>query len=673
MKKWLLKSVDNNAVNTLITTGKLPALIAKLLCASGITSIDAANEFFKGAEISDPMKILGMDKATEVISEAIENGDKITIFGDYDCDGVTATVMLYSHLDAIGAEVDYVLPTRDEGYGLSKAAVEKIANSGTSLIITVDNGVSAVEEAEYIYALGMKLVVTDHHTPPAILPRAEAIVNPHIPQEESIFTDFAGCGVALKLIMALEGDIEGVLEQYSPLAAIGTIGDIMPLYGENRTIVRRGISEMQYSESVGLLSLIDKVGRNPEAITSQEIAFNICPKINSAGRYSDPRYAAELLLCQTEAEALLHTEQLFSFNDTRKQSEKNILNEAYAYLSTHRKAQNSRVLIVSGENWAHGIIGLVSAALLEVYEKPCIVIGIENGEARGSARSIDGFSIYSALDYCSEVLIRFGGHTKAAGFSLLPENIGRFTELMEEYAAKNFPEMPPMTIEANLQPDIEDLSVDSVEKLKYLEPFGEGNPVPLFRLENCKLLSKRSLKDGKYTAFNIEYRGQAFKVISFDYTFERFAYSVGDTVDLLAYVGINEYNNTKSVEFRLKDIRYSAFDQDKYLAAKSVYEKIVNGDKVDGKLYKRITPAPDNMKIPFDLIKRYNSISHAAMKAQINGVNYCLFMMCLHIFAEFGHLKLDKARDRMEFIQGGRRIETEKSAVINQIKKSCNI
>jgi len=671
MKKWLVKSIDKQISNRLMLETKLPAVICDLLVSRGIQTSAMAQEYFNGDTLSDPFLIKDMDKAVEAIDEAIQNEEKITVYGDYDCDGVTATVMLYSYLDALGADVDWYIPFRDEGYGLSCDSVRKLADRGTSLIITVDNGVSAVEEAKLIYELGMKLVVTDHHQPPEELPQAEAVVDPHRQDDFSSYKHLAGCAVALKLIMAMEQDIDGMLEQYADLAAIGTIGDVVPLTGENRIIVRRGLSEMQYSENEGLLSLISAAGLDPEDMTSTGIAFGLCPRINAAGRYGSPDVAAQLLLAQNRKTADMLATQLCDLNTSRKTTENDILEKAIASLQENPRIFNERVLIVCGEGWNRGIIGIVSARLLELYEKPCIVIGIEGNEARGSARSVEGFSIYSALESCSELLTKFGGHVKAAGFSIKKEFIEEFRQRMYIYAAEKFPSMPAMTIEADIEPDAEHISISEIENLQYMQPFGEQNTAPLFLMKECVITSSRPLKDGKYTSFTAEYKGKQLKFLCFTLSYDKFAYFIGDKVDVLANLEVNEYNNTKNVSVRVKDIRLSDFSQDKYLAAKNIYEKILRGEKVDKKLYDRIVPTPQNMKIPFDIIRKTNDINSAVQMALSKGVNYCLFMMCLHIFSEFGYLELDRVNGRMNFIKGDKKIAPEQSAVVKKIKKSC--
>ena len=321
MRKWTIKEQDAAETQKLARECGIAPFAAKLLLNRGIDSREAAEAFFSDGEITPPEEIADMGKAAQVINEAIENGDKITVYGDYDCDGVTATVILYGYLEAIGAEADWYIPSRDEGSGLNTAAIDKLAENGTRLIVTVDNGVSAAEEARYIKSKGMSLVITDHHQVPDTLPEAEAIVDPHRHDDLCSCKELAGCGVALKLVMALEGDIDSVVEQWGDLCAIGTVGDIVPLVGENRTLVKRGLDNMQLTENRGLHALIQKCGLGDKPIAAASLAFGICPRINAAGRYGHPKEAAELFLCENETMIPTLAQRLCMLNDRRKQAE----------------------------------------------------------------------------------------------------------------------------------------------------------------------------------------------------------------------------------------------------------------------------------------------------------------------------------------------------------------
>lgn len=671
MKKWLLKQLDTAIAENLREETGLPALISELLVVRGIHTAKQAESFFYANELSDPYLIKDMDKAVAAVEQALENGDKITVYGDYDCDGITAAVMLTDHICALGGEADWYIPTREEGYGLNVDAVRKIAENGTGLIITVDNGISAVKEAELIYELGMKLVITDHHAVPDILPRAEAVVDPHRRDDTCKCKYLAGCGVALKLIMALENDCETVLEQYADLACIGTMGDSVPLVGENRIIVRTGINGMEYTENAGLYALINAAGLHADNMSAIGVSFGLCPRINAVGRLDVPSKAAELFLSQNRSAAQARAEELCEFNIERKEYENELVEQAIAQLSDDPQRFNRPVLIVVGEEWRHGVIGLVATKLTERFGKPSIVIGVENKEARGSARSIDGFSIARLFDHCKGLLIKQGGHDAAGGFSIEEENIPAFCKMVLDYCKEKFPVMPVQVIEADKELTISDLDISEVEELEYLQPFGEGNPTPLFLMRECEITSTRPLKDGKYTAFHAVFQGKQHKFLCFGIKYDDFHYRIGEKVDLLANLEINEYNDVKSVSIRVRELRRSGIDQNKLFAAEEIYNKIVNGEKVDPRLLSRIMPTTEEMKLPFDISRSYTGLSDAAEYALTMGVNYCKFMMCLHIFAEFGHLKLDRVRGTMKFIKGGRRIELEHSAVIKRIKSCC--
>ena len=371
MKKWQVKTPDPLIVETLSRDTGWNPFICKILAGRNVLSRDDAENFFNSEELSDPFLMADMEKAVEVINSFIEQGEKITIYGDYDCDGITSTYMLFSYLEALGADVDWYIPSREEGYGLNEAAVRLLAKRGTKLIITVDNGVSAIEEAELIYELGMTLVITDHHQVPDTLPRAAAIVNPHRKEDMSHFRKIAGCGVVLKLISAMEGDSSIALEEYAAYAAIGTVGDIVPLVDENRLIVRYGLEQLEFSENQGLNALIRRSGINIEnGVLSSHLAFGVCPRINAAGRYAHPKTAMELLLSESPNTAKGKADELENYNSLRKQAEEQIISAAEQQIKENPDILNQKVLIVSGEGWNHGIIGIASAKLLHKYGKP---------------------------------------------------------------------------------------------------------------------------------------------------------------------------------------------------------------------------------------------------------------------------------------------------------------
>ena len=487
MKKWLCSPAPAGVNNEI--TAQFGELLGGVMLSRGITTLDRAREFFGCSSLSDPLLMKDMESAVDVIRQALDEGKKITVYGDYDCDGVTSTAMLYGYLDAMGAEVEYYIPDRSEGYGMNIPALEKILDQGTELIITVDNGVSAVEEAEYIRQRGAQLVITDHHQPPQELPVCAACVNPHRQDDNSPFKELCGAGVVLKLLCALEEDEEFVMEQYAELAAVGTIGDVMPLVGENRYIVRRGIEDIRASQNIGIDRLLRTAGVSPESVDATAVAFSICPRINAAGRIAAADKAVQLLMADSPEQAGLLSEELNLMNENRRAEETRIMEDVSRQLESDPSILRERVLVVSGEGWHHGVIGIVAARMLEKYGKPVLMISVENGEARGSARGVDGFSIYKLLDRCSRVLTKFGGHPKAGGFSLPADRVEDFRQMVYAFCRECYPKMPEYTVSADMEITGDLLTEEALNSLSQLEPCGEGNQRPVFLLRNCTVES----------------------------------------------------------------------------------------------------------------------------------------------------------------------------------------
>lgn len=667
MKKWQVKTAHKEIVDSLIQETGLNPFICRILAGRGILSRADAEVFFNSTELSDPFLLADMQKAVDTINEFIESGEKITVYGDYDCDGVTSTYMLFSYLEAQGADVDWYIPSRDEGYGLNNDAIDLLHKRGTRLIITVDNGISAVEEAKHIAELGITLVITDHHQVPDVLPEAAAVVNPHRKDDMSLFRKIAGCGVVLKLISAMEGgDSTMAMEEYSPFAAAGTVADIVPLVDENRLIVRQGLDAMFYTENQGLRALVRQCGIDEdEEITSSELAFMLCPRINAAGRYADPKAAMELLLAENPSAAKSKAEQLSEMNNMRKQIEEDIIREAEEQIKNNPELLSRRILIVCGEGWSHGIIGIASAKLLHKYGKPNIVITIEGDTARGSARSFDGLSLYEMLDSCKELLTRFGGHTKAAGLTLETSKIDEFRKAVYDYCAQRQPAFETVTADMEIMPA--ELTMENIELLVKLEPFGEENPSPLFLFRNCLIKSKKSLKDGKYVSFGFQFGGKEYRAVHFGSTFDAFPYETGEYVDMIASAELNEYNDRITISVRVNDIRYSDFNQDKFFAAKVAYEDYRCG-RVDKRLLCRMAPAMDELKKCYDILRKTHCLSKAAMLCAKAEMNYCKFRIALDVFEEAGLVTVDLTCDKAEIVPSAPKADLSKSAILAKLK-----
>lgn len=580
-KKWCVLELDKDLASDISAEYDIDPFAALLLTSRGITDDEEISEFFSDEGfLSDPFEIKDMDKAVERIRLAKEKDELIAVYGDYDADGVTATALLYSYLQMNSYRAITYIPDRnDEGYGLNKKAIRSLWEKGVNLIVTVDNGISALEEAEYIKQLGMELVITDHHKVPEVIPDAVAVVDPHRPDCPSYFKQWAGVGVAFKLVCALsDGNDDECLKLFSDLAAIGTIGDIVSLTGENRAIVKHGLKSISEGTNVGIAALKRVAGVEGKQINASTVAFSIVPRINAIGRISHASEALSLLLSQEASLSEDLAQTVDKANVIRQDTEKEITLQAEKQLSENPDMLNNRVLIFSGENWHGGVIGIVAARLTQKYGKPCFVITDDGTEAKGSARSIDGFSLYDAISSCSELLTHFGGHVLAAGFGMKSENLPQFKKAIEEYA-KNV-QMPFAKIELDCKLRPEFINADILDVIASLEPFGAGNPQPLFGLFGMHLHSVQPIGGGKHLRLVLK-RGQSTTTaLLFGVTASEFPYISGDILDLAVRLERNEYMGQVKVSVYIKDIRMSGTDDEKYLKSVRLYEKIKRGDRL---------------------------------------------------------------------------------------------
>lgn len=673
MKKWLCSPAPAGVNNEI--TAQFGELLGGVMLSRGITTLDRAREFFGCSSLSDPLLMKDMESAVDVIRQALDEGKKITVYGDYDCDGVTSTAMLYGYLDAMGAEVEYYIPDRSEGYGMNIPALEKILDQGTELIITVDNGVSAVEEAEYIRQRGAQLVITDHHQPPQELPVCAACVNPHRQDDNSPFKELCGAGVVLKLLCALEEDEEFVMEQYAELAAVGTIGDVMPLVGENRYIVRRGIEDIRASQNIGIDRLLRTAGVSPESVDATTVAFSICPRINAAGRIAAADKAVQLLMADSPEQAGLLSEELNLMNENRRAEETRIMEDVSRQLESDPSILRERVLVVSGEGWHHGVIGIVAARLLEKYGKPVLMISVENGEARGSARGVDGFSIYKLLDRCSRVLTKFGGHPKAGGFSLPADRVEDFRQMVYAFCRECYPKMPEYTVSADMEITGDLLTEEALNSLSQLEPCGEGNQRPVFLLRNCTVESKRALKDGRYTSFELLSGGVKLKALCFGIPFAKFHPEQGSMVDIIAAAELNEFRGVKSVTLKVQEIRPSGFREDRFFAAQRTYEEISRGEGCDSRLAPRVIPDRNALMAVYDLLRKYGGAMSAEELCIYGGsdLNYCMLRIALDTFASAGMAEQSADADTVRLVPVTHKTDLMASGFLADLRRMLGV
>ena len=649
----------------------IPALLADILAARGFGADYVAALLTDDGSLEDPFLLPDMQIAVDRIEKAIESGEKIAVYGDYDCDGVTSTVILYSYLQSMDADVCYYIPDRlDEGFGMNRGAVDHLHEQGVTLIITVDNGTSALDEVAYAGELGMDVVVTDHHIPGPELPKAVAVVNPHRADYVG-FNQLCGAGVALKLTAALDGgSYEMVLESFAPLAAIGTIGDVVPLVGENRTLVRRGMQLMPMSESAGLQALITAAGLNGGELTAGKIAFGLCPRINAAGRMGDARLAAKLLLSEEEDEAAEMAEQLCLLNQNRRDQEEEILRAVEQQIEQNPELLLDRVLVLSAPGLNHGVVGIVASRVLTLYGKPCFILSEEGELAVGSGRSIGNFGLFDAVYACRQLLERYGGHKLAAGLTLKTENIPAFREAINRYAAAEFDRMPVVQTVIDRRLRAADIELSSVELLECLEPFGEGNPQPVFLMRDCMVEGVTPLSGGKHIKLRVAFEGRSVFVLCFRMTPEQFIYPKGSMIDLLVCLEVNTFRDTKSISIRMRDIRPAGFEEKKNLNAAYYYEKLRRGEPVGSKILSIAVPAIAELRSLYRLLMgagKECSPDLLYLQSVDGRLNYCKYRLSLDIFREMGLVEISPDFSAMRLLPVAGKVRMEESSILRQL------
>lgn len=594
LRKWEVRPLDKERAAAFAQTYGVPFFLAMLMNIRGLDDAAHLREFLgEGEPLSDPFLLKDMDKAAARITRAVDNMEKITVYGDYDADGVTSTAMLYSYLETRGADVIFYIPQREgEGYGMNIGAVEYLKEQGVSLIVTVDNGISSVQEVARANELGIDVVVTDHHRPQEILPDAVAVVDAYRPDDTSPYKHFSGVGIAFKLLMALEdgaGDVEDLLEAYSDLAAIGTIGDIVPLTGENRTLIRAGLERLSQSDRPGVQALLENAGIAGKALTSTNVAFTLVPRINATGRMGAPERAVRLLISGYEEEAEVLSEEICADNEERRRVEAEIAEAAFADIEA-KGYMKDRVVVVDGENWHHGVIGIVASRVTERCGKPCMIISRGETEAKGSGRSIEGFSLFEAICACGDLLIKFGGHPMAAGITLKPENIEAFRKRINQYAAEHFPQMPTQTVtlDCKLNPAV--LSVSMAQSLTQLEPFGNGNPQPVFGLFNMELSNVTPVGGGGHLRLTLEKNGAVITAMRFNTKPEELPYHIGDKIDLAVQLEAREFRGQPSLTVIVRDMKFAAFNTEKNIASLASFEKWQRGEVLSAEDKNRLYP-----------------------------------------------------------------------------------
>lgn len=672
--KWITGSYDEQTVNMLMSELGVPSLVAKLLATRGIASAGDATVFMNKSlsELYDPFLLRDMDKATERIMRAISAGEKIAVYGDYDADGVTATYILVHFLTSLGVDCVYHIPDRfGDGYGVSPGALCDLVQKGVKLIITVDTGITAVEEAEYAAELGLELVITDHHKCGERLPRACAVVNPNREDCDYPFKPLAGVGVAFKLICALCGENREIMEKYLPYVCIGTVADVMPIADENRIIVANGLKLIDERREIGLTALLDEAGsKKNEPLTAGAIGFLVGPRMNAAGRMGSAELSLRLLFAN-EDNAHELARELNEKNRERQQCESSIMEEAIAVIDEHPEYLDGAALCIAGDGWHHGVLGIVASRICNKYGKPTILISVEDGECRGSGRSVEGVSLHSALGKCSDLLEKFGGHDLAAGIVVKKENIDEFRRRLNEELYEAMREYTPM-LDIDFEVDSKELTLEQLHALKVMEPFGKDNEAPKLRMNKCRIARIIPIGNNRHVKLTVEHAGK-FQCVYFGKRCEELPFAEGDFADIVFTPEINNFLG-ENVQLHIKDARPSGNDLAEMNEAFECISAARDGKKLTGVeveyselgiIWRMVTRAdfPQNATL-IEAKKHLYSVTRA--------INVTKLLLAFEIFSEVGLMSYECSdyRVKISIAEHNNKVNLEDSKTYT-LYKSC--
>lgn len=680
IKIWKNLSLDKDAAAELAQRYDLPLFTAMLMQIRGYTDPAVVHDMLENdGEPEDPFLLKDMDRAVERVRRAVEDFEKIAIYGDYDADGITATSLLYTYLDTCGADVLYYIPERDtEGYGMNPEAVRQLARQGVKLIVTVDNGIASIEEIRLAAELGMDVVVTDHHRPQGALPEAVAVVDPYRADCPSPFKGYSGCGVAFKLVQAMEdgiSDAQDLLEQYADLVAVGTIGDVMPVTGENRLFIRHGLAMLENGERCGFSSLLQKSSAVGRRLTATTVAFTLVPRINAAGRMGSAARAVSLLVSEDPDEAESLAEDICFANTERRTTESKIMEQVEAQLAAHPEFLLDRVLVVDGEDWFHGVTGIVASRLVERYGRPCIVISRSGDQAKGSGRSVEGFSLFDAVHSCRDLLQRYGGHPMAAGLSLTSDQIPVFRRQINEFAHKAAPKMPAPVVVTDCKLNPAALRPDIPESIGVLEPFGTGNPEPLFGLFDLELLDIVPVGGGNHLRLVCTRGGTVVHLMKFFTRPEEFPYAPGAHIDFAVTLEAKEFRGEKTLSVLVKEMKPAGFDSEKALHALRIYESYCRGESMKKATASWLIPDRAFFAAVYRLLRQaggwqkdeWGLISALSLPGEAVG----RLLIALDVLEERGLIRRNAASGVLSLCPTAEKQNLEASPVFAQIHKLC--
>ncbi len=643
--EWEIKTYNEEAVRALCDAG-YSQLAAAALCSRGCLSPEDARAFLSAGEerFHDPSLLRDMDKAVRRIKRALDTGEKIAVYGDYDVDGITSTCLMVSCLRDLGGLCEYYIPARtEEGYGLKKNAVDRLADRGVTLIVTVDCGITAFEETSYALSLGIDTVVTDHHKCQGGLPGAAAVINPFRPDDEYPFKALAGVGVAFKLICALMGKEKAM--DYIDLVALGTVADVMPLTGENRAIVKRGLEMMSHTPRPGVQSLIRESGLRGGSITADDIAYSLSPRINAAGRMEQVYDATELFLTTDPATADSLALKLGMMNRERQSIENEILCQTRTMLPDRSQGG---AIVLSSTNWHHGVIGIVSSKLAERYRCRVFLISLLDGIGKASCRSFQGQSVIAAIEAAAEYVEEYGGHEMAAGFTIKQENIKAFADTVEKYAQEH-----RIEDEAGCRLPLDGviggtelLTIENIEGLEALQPFGHGNPQPMFCIEDVEISSLIRVGAQKdHIKLTVSKNGGICGGIFFGESPATAQVCRGDTVDIAFTPKVNEFRGARTPQLQVVDIRPCSAEREAMEKENRLFRSLEKGE---------LTPAQAGALLPqredFSAVWRCVCAQTEAeyitglwrLAAQTGRTSLGKTLVCMRVFNEVGLIKLQE-------------------------------
>ncbi len=639
LKKWCVSEYDKALAKELAMECDIDPIVALIASSRGYTDPMELEQFL-GEEpyFTDPTEMADIILASEIINAVIENGEKIAVYGDYDCDGVTATALMYSYLKTRNADCIYYIPDRfTEGYGMNCAAVEYLADNGVRLIITVDNGIKCFEEIELANKLGMTVVVTDHHLPDDTLPAAAAVVDPHRNDCPSNFKEICGAQVAFRLICVLENkEPEELLPYFADILSLAVMADIMPLTLENRSIVKYGNNKIKASPITGISALLNVAGIAQNSVNASRIAFGLTPRINAAGRMGKADRAVELLISENMMEALGIANEIDEDNSKRQTIEKKIFEDAVRIIESEG-LMHDRVIVVCGDSWHHGVVGIAAARVAERYGAPAILLSSDGELAMGSGRSIEGFSLYDALNACSDILLKFGGHEQAAGITLKTDSIDELRKNINEYACSCEYAVPTLKLDCKLNPAA--ITLDLAFAIEQLEPFGYGNATPVFGVYGVTLQRITPIGNNKHLRLLFSKGENSFQALLFGVTTEMFCFEIGDKLDLAINVESNYYRDEYSVSVHIKAIRISEIDDDKLFDGLCAYNDFLTEKSSDVSL---ILPSREDVGVIYKYISEKPVLPERVKYAFINKIGYAKTLAALKTLEELKLIEISE-------------------------------